>query len=365
MHLTLYREFIECPLGHKPGWSHDGIVENLRDCFETIASQYSYTVSYTTDVSLADLVVFNLYRNYIYTNLNPILILDSNNLTNLKKSDVPVIFWHSGECHSTIMEPWFTLASSILQRDIWYVDSNYNSCAYNHLFFDSAEFFRGKVKDRFITNDDLKYKFIMVTNRSDLHKHIIYNHLNSKHGTDSYCHYLNPTPLTINYNNNFGSQNNLESFDCALPPSSSQLSEQQIGQLIGQSAVIISLNSYFTKDSNSPIGFFPLYITEKFLVDCMTNKPILPVGHCGSVAYCKNLGFDFPDWIDYSYDSILDDNKRMQAIHDEIDRLSKLDLLTLSAEFSANTNNMSFSKNYTAKANFDRIVSKILIHPLA
>jgi hypothetical protein len=84
------------------------------------------------------------------------------------------------------------------------------------------------------------------------------------------------------------------------------------------------------------------------------------VGHKGSVAYYKNLGFDFPDWIDYSYDSILDDSKRMQAILDEIDRLSRLDLSALSAEFSATTDNMSLAMNYTARSLFDSIMSKIL-----
>jgi hypothetical protein len=262
------------------------------------------------------------------------------------------------------MQSWFTLASSMLDRDIWYIDSNLNSNAHNHLFFDSSEFFRHKVKDRLVTTDDLIYKFIMITDRSDIHKHIIYNHLQSKHGKNSYCHYLNPMKLAMNYNNNLSDRQYLESFDCAPPPASNRLTEQQLGQLISNSAIIISLNSYFVKEFSSPAGFFPLYITEKFLVDCMTNRPILPVGHCGSVNYCKTLGFEFPDWIDYSYDSILDDSKRMQTILDEIDRLSTLDLSTLSAEFSAGTNNMHLASAYTAKPSFDNILCKILTRPL-
>jgi hypothetical protein len=366
MHLTLYREFIDCPLGHKPGWTHSGIRKDGRgpndtSNFEYITEKYSYTISYTTDIITADLVVFNLDRNHVYTHLNPILLLDSKNLQSIKNSSVPVVFWHAGECHSVIVQPWFTMACSVLQRGIWYVDSNYNTNAHNHLFFDGAEFFREKnrIKDRIdalsLANSGLKYKFFMCTTRSDMHKHIIYNHLNNHHGPHSYRHYLRPEEI-----DSYHSDNSLKFFDHSTPPVSNQLSETEIGTVIGQSAVIISLNSYFVREHNVPPDFFPLYITEKILLDSMTNRPILPVGHKGSVAYYKNLGFDFPGWIDYSYDFILDDSKRMQAILDEIDRLSRLDLSALSAEFSATTNNMSLAMNYTARLLFDSIMSKIL-----
>lgn len=361
MHLTLYREFLDIPLGHKPQWTHDGIRAHEKniDCFELIAKKYSYTIGYTSDISKADLVIFNLNRNQVYTNLNPLLILDSANLQKIVNSSVPVVFWHSGECHSTIREPWFTLSCSILQRDIWYVDSNYNSCAHNHLFFDSAEFFRSRVNNRKIVDCDLKYKFIMVTDRSDIHKHIVYHHLSTNHGADSYCHYLNPTELRSNYNNNFNNST-LSAFKFATPLPSKELQESEIGILTSQSAVIISLNSYFISDDGSRPDFIPLYITEKFLIDSMTNKPIIPVGHSGSVAYHRQLGFEFPDWIDYSYDSIINDQHRMQAILSEIDRLANLDLSTLSREFSTKTDNMTLAKNYTAKSSFDSVVSKIL-----
>jgi hypothetical protein len=370
MQLTLYREFIDCPLGHKPGWAHSGIRKDGRgpndtSNFEYIAEKYSYSISYTTDIATADLVVFNLDRNHVYTHLNPILLLDSKNLQSIQNSSVPVVFWHAGECHSVVMQPWFTRACSELQREIWYVDSNYNTNAHNHLFFDGSEFFREKnrIKDRSdalsFAVTDLKYKFFMCTTRSDMHKHIIYNHLDNHHGPHSYRHYLRPDEI-----DSYHSDNVLKSFDYSTPPAATRLTETEIGTLIGQSAVIISLNSYFVRESNVSPDFFPLYITEKILLDSMTNRPVLPVGHMGSVGYYKNLGFDFPNWIDYSYDSIQDDRKRMQVILDEIDRLSRLDLSTLSAEFSAGTNNMRLASAYTAKQSFDNILSKIFTQTL-
>lgn len=370
MHLTLYREFVDCALGHKPGWCHNGIRKDGRgpndtSNFEYIAEKYSYSISYTSDIAMADLVVFNLDRNHVYTHLNPMLLLDSKNLHSIQNSSVPVVFWHAGECHSVVMQPWFTMSCSVLQRGIWYVDSNCNTNAHNHLFFDGAEFFREKnrIKDRMdaLVNvpTESKYKFFMCTTRSDMHKHIIYNHLTKHHESYSYRHYRRPDAI-----DSYHSDNGLRIFDYTTPPAANQLTETEIGTLIGQSAVIISLNSYFVREYNVPPDFFPLYVTEKILLDSMTNRPVLPVGHMGSVAYYKNLGFDFPDWIDYSYDTIQDDSKRMQAILDEIDRLSALDLSTLSAEFSAGTNNMRLASAYTAKPSFDNILCKILTQPL-
>jgi len=355
MHLKLYREFLDCPVGHKPGWTHKGIRDiNSIDCFENIARAYDYTIEYTTHVSDADLVVFNLNRNHIYTNLNPILLLDSSNLLEIAKSTVPVVFWHSGESHLTVTASWFTASNLALGRPIWYVDSNYVSGGDQHLFFDSAEFFIERSSSRIsaLRNDQLQYNFFICTDRSDIHKHIVCNYLRKNHPS-AYTHYLNPMDLDQRYHQH------LVSFDKSTPQASQRLTESQIGNIINQTMVILSLNSYFIKDFGSPESYVPLYITEKFLVDLMTNKPVVPIGHSGSVGYCKQLGFEFPNWIDYSYDDIKNDDDRMSAILNEVDRLSNLDLAKLSQEFSSSTDNMTRAKNFTAKPMFLELASKI------
>lgn len=367
MHLTLYREFYECALGHKPGWTHSAIRTDGRTHihtanFEYIAEKYSWTVDYTTDISAADLVLFNLDRNHIYANLNPILLLDNKNLESIQGSSVPVVFWHAGECHSATMKPWFSFATNMLGRNIWYIDSNVRTTTDNHMFYDSAEFIierhQGRISNCVVAPEHA-YKFFMLTSRGDVHKHIICNHLANHHGENSYRHYLRPGDLNTNQDHWTKGK-----FDITKPPGSSLLSEQEVGQVLSQSSVIISLNSYFANEFNAPPGFRPLYITEKFLVDAWTGKPVLPVGHCGLVNYYRNLGFALPDWIDYSYDSVPDDCDRMAAILAEINRLSQLDLTSLSNQFSQSNHNRNLVQSYTTRSTFETIVSRMLTQSL-
>jgi len=53
-------------------------------------------------------------------------------------------------------------------------------------------------------------------------------------------------------------------------------------------------------------------ITEKTWSPLIKGHFILPFGYCGLVQDIKSYGFVFPNWIDYSYDAIADDDLRFQ-----------------------------------------------------
>lgn len=354
MNLILYQEYAGCALGHKPQWYHKGIRHcDGTDRFQDIAEFYGHTVEFTTNVDCADIAVFDLDRNQYYTNLNPILLLDDENLTKLQHSNIPVIFWHSGECHITLSKSWFQTSQRVLGRKIWYVDSNAEIQGHQHLFFDSSQLI---LRDRSRKNfqpSTFDYYFCFFTDRSDIHKHIIYNHMIRYHGSKTYAHYLNPTQLDHRYNDK------LNGFDKTTPRRHNRISEEQVIDTINHSMIVVSLNSYFLQDfgSTSPV----LYITEKFLQDLATNHPVLPVGHAKSVEYCKSLGFEFPNWIDYRYDVENDDSVRMNMILCEIDRLSKIpNIENLSREFINATHNSRVAEELNFSSNFGNILNMVL-----
>lgn len=69
-----------------------------------------------------------------------------------------------------------------------------------------------------------------------------------------------------------------------------------------------------------------IHITEKSLRPIAVGKPFILVASAGALQYLRNYGFEtFSPWINESYDLISDPVLRMQAVVDEMRRLSQLD----------------------------------------
>jgi hypothetical protein len=67
--------------------------------------------------------------------------------------------------------------------------------------------------------------------------------------------------------------------------------------------------------------------TEKTFDPLIKGHFILPFSNCGFITYIKNTyDFQFPNFIDYSYDSIADDNTRFYYYSQELERLMNLDI---------------------------------------
>jgi len=67
-------------------------------------------------------------------------------------------------------------------------------------------------------------------------------------------------------------------------------------------------------------------VTEKTYDPLIKGHFILPFSCTGFIKYLNMSGIKFPDFIDYSYDSIADNDARFQAYAAEIDRLMAFDI---------------------------------------
>lgn len=87
-------------------------------------------------------------------------------------------------------------------------------------------------------------------------------------------------------------------------------------------------NSYY---QNSYISIYGesiedngIYVTEKTYSPLINGHFILPFGSSGFIDYLKKRGFVFPDFIDYSYDSLINKDQRKQYYLNEVTRLMNL-----------------------------------------
>lgn len=71
-----------------------------------------------------------------------------------------------------------------------------------------------------------------------------------------------------------------------------------------------------------------LAVTEKTLDPLIKGHFVLPFSASGFVKYLISQGWQLPNFIDYSYDSIVDDQKRFAGFAAEFQRLCSLDLDT-------------------------------------
>lgn len=69
-----------------------------------------------------------------------------------------------------------------------------------------------------------------------------------------------------------------------------------------------------------------IHVTEKTWEPFIKGHFILPFTNPGYIDHLRKLGFRFPDFIDYSYDDVLDCEQRFELVKAEFDRLMTLDL---------------------------------------
>jgi hypothetical protein len=74
------------------------------------------------------------------------------------------------------------------------------------------------------------------------------------------------------------------------------------------------------------VFYYPkLHLTEKIFKPIVHRRPFMLVAAPGNLAYLKSYGFKtFDRWIDESYDTIQDDDVRIQAVCDQLAKLCKL-----------------------------------------
>ena len=142
---------------------------------------------------------------------------------------------------------------------------------------------------------------------------------------------------------------------------------------------------FLLKNGPSPCGYLPMHnsyyyhtfisiyaetieygdtivVSEKTYDPLIRGHFILPFSTEGFIQHVKTLGFLFPKFIDYSYDSISDPDLRYQAYENEIRRLMKFDIQTWRNHWDQNVDLLYHNKKVFAERPYDRIDFDQLIH---
>jgi hypothetical protein len=102
-------------------------------------------------------------------------------------------------------------------------------------------------------------------------------------------------------------------------------------------------------------------VTEKTYDPLIKGHFILPFSCAGFVSYLNTLGFQFPTFINYDYDSISNDKKRFASYTDEVTRLLSLQLDTWREHWNNNLDIIQHNQSIFFDRDYDRVdFSKIL-----
>jgi len=102
-----------------------------------------------------------------------------------------------------------------------------------------------------------------------------------------------------------------------------------------------------------------LAFTEKTYIPLVKGHFILPFGSPGLVAELKKQGFMFPNWIDYSYDLIENDNERLKAFLKSFKKLQKMKLEDLNNSANQDLYMRKHNRNNIMKSKFDSLYEKV------
>jgi hypothetical protein len=96
-------------------------------------------------------------------------------------------------------------------------------------------------------------------------------------------------------------------------------------------------------------------VTEKTYDPLIKGHFVLPFSTSGFIRHLRGLGFEFPDFIDYSYDTILNDDLRYAAYEDELRRLVTLDITAWQAHWQDNYSMIRHNQLVFHEKPYDRI----------
>jgi hypothetical protein len=99
-----------------------------------------------------------------------------------------------------------------------------------------------------------------------------------------------------------------------------------------------------------------IIVSEKTFDPLIKGHFILPFAIRGFIKYVESeFRFRFPDFIDYSYDDISDDEQRYQAYIKEVYRLLSIDLDTWKTHWNENLDLLLYNKRVFHETPYDRI----------
>jgi hypothetical protein len=104
-----------------------------------------------------------------------------------------------------------------------------------------------------------------------------------------------------------------------------------------------------------------IIVSEKTYDPLIKGHFILPFSNCGFIEWVKNLGFKFPDFIDYSYDNIKDIDQRMEAYFAEVNRLLNMPIAQWREHYNNNVKILRHNQLMFHCRNYDKVDFKRLL----
>jgi len=101
-------------------------------------------------------------------------------------------------------------------------------------------------------------------------------------------------------------------------------------------------------------------ITEKTWDPLIKGHFILPYAYPGIVQDLRDMGFKFPDWIDYGYDNILNDDERFEEFLKSLKDLLALSPMTLRSLYDKDKYILEHNRNMFWVKPYDSLYEKIV-----
>lgn len=123
------------------------------------------------------------------------------------------------------------------------------------------------------------------------------------------------------------------------------------------SVFIESVTSYGIGSVDSS-GISP---SEKMFDPLIKGNFVLGFSSPYTIKYCKDFyGFKFPDWIDYSYDEIMEHGKRTDAYFDSINQVASIPIQKLHQLYERDKHILEHNQQVFYKRPYDSLYDKVL-----
>ncbi len=102
-------------------------------------------------------------------------------------------------------------------------------------------------------------------------------------------------------------------------------------------------------------------VTEKTYDPLIKGHFVLPFSNVGFIQHLKNLGFQFPAFIDYSYDNIVNDAERFSRYQAEVQRLVSQTYQQWCDWWNTNIDILLYNKRLMHEREYDRVDLKLFM----
>lgn len=180
---------------------------------------------------------------------------------------------------------------------------------------------------------DFTHKFAVLFGRHSFHRMAIFQHMWQNHATHTLLSF-NTAAHDVTYADHFLSQyqHEITWSQHHLPVSipGQPVSTNGISYRDSLPAMADLYQTYFLEVVCETDATCNCFFTEKTLKNFYLGKPFLLVSAAGSLKFLRQHGFQtFDPYIDESYDQIENSYDRIQAVQQEIDRLSEMPMTQL------------------------------------